>query len=105
MFGLQCGRRCPQRPPSTDCQLCPVCENPPSGEPLKVYAAGVGRAVNISCRVLASPPSVRFSWCVQQFVSSERLPGDQVFTYGRSAGGLRLLHRLPPNLHLCVILD
>ncbi|KAG0724917.1 Nephrin [Chionoecetes opilio] len=58
----------------------PVCENPPSGEPLKVYAAGVGRAVNTSCRVLASPPSVRFSWVFNNSVSSERLSGDQVFT-------------------------
>ncbi|KAG0724828.1 hypothetical protein GWK47_039801 [Chionoecetes opilio] len=67
-------------PHALDAVYAPVCENPPSGEPLKVYAAGVGRAVNISCLVLASPPSVRFSWVFNNSVSSERLPGDQVFT-------------------------
>ncbi|XP_050710716.1 neural cell adhesion molecule 1-B-like [Eriocheir sinensis] len=58
----------------------PVCEEPPSAETRKVYVAGVGRPVNVSCGVLASPPSVRFSWVFNNSVASERLPGDQVFT-------------------------
>ena len=45
-----------------------------------MYAIGVGRGVNVSCGVLASPPSVRFSWVFNNSMSSERLPGDQVFT-------------------------
>lgn len=58
----------------------PVCEEPPPGETRKVYVAGVGRPVNVSCGVLASPPAVRFSWVFNNTVASERLPGDQVFT-------------------------
>ncbi|KAK8379134.1 hypothetical protein O3P69_019165 [Scylla paramamosain] len=58
----------------------PVCDDPAPGEARKVYATGVGRPVNVTCGVLASPPLVRFSWVFNNSMSSERLPGDQVFT-------------------------
>lgn len=59
--------------PTTD---APVCEE---GEAVRVYSAGVGQTVNISCSILASPILLKFSWVFNNTVRSERLSGDKVY--------------------------
>ncbi|KAG0720215.1 hypothetical protein GWK47_006886 [Chionoecetes opilio] len=96
MFGLQCGRRCPQRPPQPDCQLCPSMREPTVGRANEgVRGRGGSCPFKISCRVLASPPVSKVLVGVQQFLSSQRVSaGGPVFTMagkdrGKWGGGGR----------------
>ncbi|KAK7012937.1 hypothetical protein SK128_008518 [Halocaridina rubra] len=58
----------------------PICSEKESSGPPRVYAAGIGQYINVSCIVLASPSKVKYSWVFNNSVTSQRLPGDQVFT-------------------------
>ncbi|KAK8750696.1 hypothetical protein OTU49_014953, partial [Cherax quadricarinatus] len=56
----------------------PVCED--SGGQTEVYAAAVGSPINVSCSVEASPASLKYSWVFNNSLTSERLPGNVIFT-------------------------
>ncbi|KAG7162877.1 Nephrin-like 21 [Homarus americanus] len=56
----------------------PVCDE--GNTPPQVYAAGVGQYINVTCDVVASPATVKYSWVFNNSLTSERLPGNQVFT-------------------------
>ncbi|XP_068209554.1 nephrin-like [Palaemon carinicauda] len=64
-----------------------------SAGPSKVYATGLGQYINVSCEVKASPTDVRYSWVFNNSVTSERLPGDQVFTTADGRSIVRFLAR------------
>lgn len=74
----------------------PVCEE--GGASSEVYAAGVGQVINVTCRVMAFPPQVRYSWVFNNSLTSERLPGDQIHT--SSGSSCRERESQPPCLHV-----
>ncbi|XP_071547071.1 nephrin-like [Panulirus ornatus] len=68
-----------QSPPlSISVNYAPVCEEGP--HPSKVYATGLGQYINVTCNVKSSPDSVKYSWVFNNSLTSQRLPGDQMFT-------------------------
>nr|XP_053630947.1 nephrin-like [Cherax quadricarinatus] len=57
----------------------PVCAEV-TGAGARVYATGLGQFINVSCEVLASPASVKYSWVFNNSITSQRLSGEQVLT-------------------------
>ncbi|XP_047494051.1 nephrin-like [Penaeus chinensis] len=65
------------RPLNLSVNYSPVCSDDSS--PSRVYATGLGQYINVTCTVKASPSVAKYLWAFNNSVTTERIPGDQVF--------------------------
>ncbi|CAL4065335.1 unnamed protein product [Meganyctiphanes norvegica] len=83
------------KPLNLTVNYAPVCRysNTDADSPAKVYATAIGQPINVSCAVHASPSDLKYSWVFNNSVTSERLPGDQIFLTEGGRSMVRFLAR------------
>ncbi|XP_042872413.1 nephrin-like [Penaeus japonicus] len=79
------------RPLNLSVNYSPVCAD--DSDPSKVYATGLGQYINVTCTVKASPNVAKYLWVFNNSVTSERIPGDQVFKTPDGGSVVRFIAR------------